>query len=79
LNSFPEAFIDDGLVLAVMELALVRELADIDILRQFPPFAPLAARWALTMELSMKNKLSSQSSASASKIDFQMPRRAQRA
>src|SRR5262245_47522247 len=43
-----------------------------------PPFAPLAARCAFTIVLSIKYKLSRDFAASASKIHFQTPRRDQR-
>ena len=52
--------------------------ADADRLILLPPFAPLAARWAFTMVLSIKYRLSRDCDASLSKIFFQMPRRDQR-
>ena len=52
--------------------------ADTDRLIFLPPFAPLAARWAFTIVLSIRYKLSRDLDASLSKIRFQMPRRDQR-
>ena len=52
--------------------------ADTDRLILLPPFAPLAARWAFTIVLSIRYRLSRDFDASASKIRFQMPRRDQR-
>jgi len=49
--------------------------ADADRLILLPPFAPLAARWAFTIVLSIRYRLSRDFDASASKIRFQMPRR----
>ena len=49
-----------------------------DRLILLPPFAPLAARWAFTMVLSIRYKLSRDFDASVSKIRFQTPRRDQR-
>lgn len=43
-----------------------------------PPFAPLAARWAFTIVLSMSYKLARDFDTSVLKICFQMPRRDQR-
>ena len=51
---------------------------DADRLILLPPLAPLAARWAFTMVLSIRYRLSRDLSASVSKIRFQMPRRDQR-
>jgi len=51
---------------------------DADRLLLLPPFAPLAARWAFTIVLSIRYRLSRDFDASASKIRFQMPRRDQR-
>jgi hypothetical protein len=51
---------------------------DADRLLLLPPFAPLAARWAFTIVLSIKYRLSRDFDASVSKIRFQMPRRDQR-
>ena len=39
-----------------------------------PPLAPLAARWAFTIVLSIRYRLSRDFEASVSKIRFQMPR-----
>ena len=52
--------------------------ADADRLILLPPFAPLAARWAFTMVLSIRYRPSRDFEASVSKIRFQMPRRDQR-
>ena len=52
--------------------------ADADSLLLLPPFAPLAARWAFTIVLSIRYRLSRDFDASVSKIRFQMPRRDQR-
>ena len=52
--------------------------ADADRLIFLPPFAPLAARCAFTIVLSIKYKLSRDFAARASKIRFQIPRRDQR-
>ena len=52
--------------------------ADADRLILLPPFAPLAARWAFTIVLSIRYSLSRDFAASVSKICFQMPRRDQR-
>ncbi len=52
--------------------------ADADRLIFLPPFAPLAARWAFTIVLSIRCKLSRDFAASWSKIRFQIPRRGQR-
>jgi len=52
--------------------------ADADRLILLPPFAPLAARWAFTIVLSIRYRLSRDFDASVSKIRFQMPRRDQR-
>jgi hypothetical protein len=52
--------------------------ADANRLIFLPPFAPLAARCAFTIVLSIKYKLSRDFAASASKIRFQTPRRDQR-
>jgi hypothetical protein len=52
--------------------------ADADRLLLLPPFAPLAARWAFTIVLSIRYRLSRDFDASVSKIRFQMPRRDQR-
>src|SRR5262245_39647990 len=52
--------------------------ADANRLIFLPPFAPLAARCAFTIVLSIKYKLSRDCAASASKIRFQTPRRDQR-
>ena len=52
--------------------------ANADRLILLPPFAPLAARWAFTMVLSIRYKLSRDFDASVSKIRFQTPRRDQR-
>ena len=48
---------------------------DTDGLIFLPPFAPLAARWALMIVLSIKCRLSRDFAAMISKICFQMPRR----
>ena len=52
--------------------------ADADRLIFLPPLAPLAARWAFTIVLSIKCKLSRDFDASVSKIRFQIPRLDQR-
>jgi len=52
--------------------------ADADRLILLPPFAPLAARWAFTIVLSIRYKPSRDFDANVSKIRFQMPRRDQR-
>jgi hypothetical protein len=52
--------------------------ADTDGLIFLPPLAPLAARWAFTIVLSIRYRLSRDFDASVSKIRFQMPRRDQR-
>ena len=52
--------------------------ADADRLVFLPPFAPLAARCAFTMVLSIRCRLSRDFAAKASNTRFQMPRRAQR-
>jgi len=52
--------------------------ADADRLILLPPFAPLAARWAFTIVLSIRYRLSRDFDASVWKIRFQMPRRDQR-
>jgi hypothetical protein len=52
--------------------------ADADRLILLPPFAPLAARWAFTILLSIRYRLSRDFDARVSKIRFQMPRRDQR-
>ena len=52
--------------------------ADADRLILLPPFAPLAARWAFTIVLSIRYRLSRDFDASVLKIRFQMPRRDQR-
>ena len=52
--------------------------ANADRLVLLPPFAPLAARWAFTIVLSIKYRLSCDFDARASKIRFQIPRRDQR-
>jgi hypothetical protein len=52
--------------------------ADTDRLIFLPPLAPLAARWAFTIVLSIRYRLSRDFAASVSKIRFQMPRRDQR-
>ena len=49
--------------------------ADTDRLILLPPFAPLAARWAFTIVLSIRYRLSRDFDASVSKIHFQMPNR----
>ena len=65
--------VDDGVNLRGATAA-----ADADRLILLPPFAPLAARWAFTIVLSIRYRLSRDFDASASKIRFQMPRRDQR-
>jgi hypothetical protein len=52
--------------------------ADANRLIFLPPFAPLAARCAFTIVLSIKYKLLRDFAAKASKIRFQTPRRDQR-
>src|SRR5262249_8917857 len=52
--------------------------ADANRLIFLPPFAPLAARCAFTIVLSIKYKLLRDFAARASKIRFQTPRRDQR-
>jgi len=52
--------------------------ADADRLVLLPPFAPLAARWAFTIVLSIRKRLSRDVDARVSKTRFQMPRRDQR-
>ena len=52
--------------------------ADANRLLLLPPFAPLAARWAFTIVLSIRYRLSRDFDASVSKIRFQTPRRDQR-
>jgi hypothetical protein len=52
--------------------------ADADRLLLLPPFAPLAARRAFTIVLSIRYRLSRDFDARVSKIRFQMPRRDQR-
>ncbi len=52
--------------------------ADADRLNFLPPFAPLAARWAFTIVLSIRYRLSRDFNARVSKIRFQTPRRDQR-
>ena len=58
-----------------MDLGRSAATADADRLILLPPFAPLAARWAFTIVLSIRYRLSRDFDASASKIRFQMPRR----
>jgi hypothetical protein len=65
--------IDDG-----VDFRRPTTAADADRLILLPPFAPLAARWAFTMVLSIRYRLSRDLAASVSKIRFQMPRRDQR-
>jgi hypothetical protein len=52
--------------------------ADADRLIFLPPLAPLAARWAFTIVLSIRYRLSRDFAAGVSKIRFQIPRRDQR-
>src|SRR4029077_14162189 len=52
--------------------------ADADSLILLPPFAPLAARWAFTIVLSIRCRLSRDLEASLSNIFFQTPRWDQR-
>ena len=65
--------VDDGVNLRGAAAAV-----DADRLIMLPPFAPLAARWAFTIVLSIKYRLSCDFDARASKIRFQIPRRDQR-
>ena len=65
--------VDDG-----MDFRGATAAADADRLVLLPPFAPLAARWAFTIVLSIKYRLSCDFDARASKIRFHTPRRDQR-
>ena len=65
--------IDDG-----MDFRGPPTTADANRLIFLPPFAPLAARCAFTMVLSIKYKLLRDFAARASKIRFHTPRRDQR-
>jgi hypothetical protein len=65
--------VDDG-----VDFRRAAAAADADRLLLLPPFAPLAARWAFTIVLSIRYRLSRDFAASVSKIRFQMPRRDQR-
>ena len=69
----PALAIDDG-----MDFRGATAATDTDRLVLLPPFAPLAARWAFTIVLSIRYRLSRDFDASVSKIRFQMPRRDQR-
>jgi hypothetical protein len=51
---------------------------DADRLILLSPFAPLVARWAFTIVLSIRYRLSRDFDARTSTIRFQMPRRDQR-
>jgi hypothetical protein len=63
---------------AGMDLGAAPTPADADGLLLLPPFAPLAARCAFTMVLSIRCRLSRDFKANWSNIRFQMPRRDQR-
>ena len=69
----PPLTIDDG-----MDFRGATTATDTDRLVLLPPFAPLAARWAFTIVLSIRYRLSRDFAANVSKICFQMPRRDQR-
>ena len=69
----PTLAIDDG-----VDFRGATATADADRLILLPPLAPLAARWAFTIVLSIRYRLSRDLDASVSKIRFQMPRRDQR-
>ena len=70
---WPAFAIDDG-----VDFCRAAAVTDADCLILLPPLAPLAARWAFTIVLSIRYKLSRDLDASVSKIRFQMPRRDQR-
>ena len=63
---------------AGMDLGAPTAAADADVLCLLPPFAPLAARCALTIVLSIKCRLSRDLAAKRSNIRLKMPRRDQR-
>jgi len=65
--------VDDG-----VDFGRAATAADADRLILLPPFAPLAARWAFTIVLSIRYRLSRDFAANVSKRRFQMPRRDQR-
>jgi hypothetical protein len=65
--------VDDG-----VDFGRTTATADADRLIFLPPLAPLAARCAFTIVLSIRYRLSRDFAASVSKILFQMPRRDQR-
>ena len=69
----PTLAIDDG-----VDFRGATATADADRLILLPPLAPLAARWAFTMVLSIRYRPSRDLDASVSKIRFQIPRRDQR-
>ncbi len=70
---WPALAIDDG-----VDFRGATAATDADRLIFLPPLAPLAARWAFTIVLSIRYRLSRDLDASVSKIRFQMPRRDQR-
>ena len=70
---WPALAIDDG-----VDFRGATAATDADRLILLPPLAPLAARWAFTIVLSIRYRLSRDLDASVSKIRFQMPRRDQR-
>ena len=70
---WPALAIDDG-----VDFRGAPAATDADRLILLPPLAPLAARWAFTIVLSIRYRLSRDLDASVSKIRFPMPRRDQR-
>jgi hypothetical protein len=69
----PALAIDDG-----VDFRGATAATNTDRLILLPPLAPLAARWAFTIVLSIRYRPSRDFDASVSKIRFQMPRRDQR-